>query len=107
MLSTTIALLVAVSGALPAGPGRSDNSQVLRVRLDSAHTLFSPNAPDPGRAGQLFELPQGGVGVTTGGTAQYQTFGTPGGGGVAVPNGNGTASVIGSGGRAGIARTTD
>jgi hypothetical protein len=68
---------------------------------DSAHTLVTPNAPDPGRSGQVVQLPQGGVGVTSGGTAGYQTLGTPGGSGVVVPNGGGTSSVIGSGGRSG------
>jgi hypothetical protein len=71
---------------------------------DSAHTLVTPNAPDPGRSGQVVQLPQGGVGVTSGGTAGYQTLGTPGGSGVAVPNGGGTSSVIGSGGRSGTTR---
>jgi hypothetical protein len=63
--------------------------------------LFTPNAPDPGRAGQVYQ--QGGIGVTTGGTSHHQTLGMPGGGG-AVPNGN-TASFFGSGGWVGIART--
>jgi hypothetical protein len=52
---------------------------------------------------QVYQLPQGGFGVTTGGTSHYQTVGMPGGG-VAVPNGN-TANFFGSGGRVGIART--
>jgi len=69
---------------------------------DSAHTLFVPNAPDPGRSGQIVQLPQGGMGVTTGGTANYQTLGTPGGSAVMVPNGGGSADVIGSGGGSGI-----
>jgi hypothetical protein len=66
--------------------------------------LFTPKAPDPGRAGQIYELPQGGFGVTTRGTSHYQTLGTPGGSGITVPNGN-TASFTGSGGRVGIAQT--
>jgi opacity protein-like surface antigen len=65
---------------------------------DSAHTVLPPATPDPGRAGRVVQLPGGGQGVTTGGTANYQTLGTPGGGSaVMVPNGAGSASVIGSG----------
>jgi hypothetical protein len=41
------------------------------------------------------------MGVTTGGTAHYQTLGTPGGSAVMVPNGGGTSNVIGSGSRSG------
>ena len=77
MLTTTIALLAAFSGPMQAGP--SAGSDQLLLVADSAHTLFTPNAPDPGRAGQIYELPQGGFGVTTGGTSHYQTLGTPGG----------------------------
>jgi hypothetical protein len=102
MLTTTIALLAAFSGPMQAGP--SAGSDQLLLVADSAHTLFTPNAPDPGRAGQIYELPQGGFGVTTGGTSHYQTLGTPGGSGITVPNGN-TASFIGSGGRIGIVQT--
>jgi hypothetical protein len=95
MLTTsTIALLVAFYG-----PVQSDTAHLLSVQSDSAHTLFTPNAPDSGRAGQIFQLPNGGLGVTTGGTSHYQTFGVPGGSGVAVPNGNNTFDVVGSGGR--------
>src|SRR5580700_3994167 len=83
MLTTTIALLAAFSGPMQAGP--SAGSDQLLLVADSAHTLFTPNAPDPGRAGQVYQLPQGSCGV-------------------AVPNGN-TASFIGSGGRIGIAPT--
>jgi hypothetical protein len=102
MLTTTIALLAAFTGPMQAAP--SVGSDQLLLVADSAHTLFTPNARDPGRAGQVYQLPQGGFGVTTGGTSHYQTLGMPGGGGVAVPNGN-TASFFGSGGRVGIART--
>jgi opacity protein-like surface antigen len=72
---------------------------------DSAHTLFTPNAPDPGRSGAVVQLPQGGTGVTTGGTANYQTLGTPNGTTTMVPNGGGTSTVIGSGGRGGTVAT--
>ena len=72
---------------------------------DSAHTLVTPNASDPGRAGQVVQLPQGGIGVTTGGTANYQTMGTPGGSAIMVPSGGGTSSVIGSGGGSGTVNT--
>jgi hypothetical protein len=83
---------------------QSDTGQIHLVRSDSAHTLFTPNAPESGRAGQIFQLPLGGFGVTTGGTSHYQTFGMPGGSGVAVPNGN-TFDVIGSGSHVGSANT--
>jgi hypothetical protein len=72
---------------------------------DSAHTLVTPNAPDPGRSGTSVPLSQGGTGVTTGGTAHYQTLGTPGGSGVMVPGGGGTSTVVSSGGRAGSVTT--
>ena len=62
MLTTTIALLAAFSGPMQAGP--SIGSDQLLLVADSAHTLFTPNAPDPGRAGQVYQLPQGGFGVT-------------------------------------------
>jgi hypothetical protein len=71
---------------------------------DSAHTLFTPNAPDPGRPGQVYQLPQG-TGVTTGGTANYQMLETPGGSAIVVPNGNGTSTVIGPGGQTGTVNT--
>jgi hypothetical protein len=103
MLSTTIALLVAFAGPMQAGPDLAGSGHVDLVRADSAHTLFTPNAPDPGRLGQVYQLPQGGLGVTTGGTSHYQTLSTPGGSGIAVPNGNNSFSVIGSEGRIGTA----
>jgi hypothetical protein len=108
MLTTTIALLVAFSAPMPGGANLSGYAPVhlMPVHLmlvDSAHTLFTPNAPDPGRAGQVYQLPQGGFGVTTGGTSHYQTLEMPGGGSaVAVPNGNSTSTVFGSGGRLGM-----
>jgi hypothetical protein len=101
MLTPTIALLVAFSGPIPAGSGGAQ----LQLVADSAHTLFTPNAADAGRVGQVYQLPGGGFGVTTGGTSQYQTYGTAGGSGIAVPNGNNTFSTIGSAGRAGIAHS--
>jgi hypothetical protein len=101
MLTTTIALLAAFFGPMQPGSSLPDSGQVLLVK-DSAHTLFTPNAPDPGRAGQVYELPRGGLGVTTGGTSHYQTVLSPNGSGVAVPNGNNTFDTIGSGGRAGV-----
>jgi hypothetical protein len=73
---------------------------------DSAHTLVTPNAPKPGRPGQVVPLPQGGVGVTTGGTSSYQTMTTPGGGSaIATPNGNGSSNVISTPGRIGTVPT--
>jgi hypothetical protein len=100
MLTTTIALLAAFTGPMQGGP--SGGSYSLLVRSDSAHTLFTPNVTDAGRSGQLYQLPQGGFGVTAGGTSYYQTLGMPGGSGVAVTNGN-TANLIGSNGRIGVA----
>jgi hypothetical protein len=73
---------------------------------DSAHTLFTPNAPDPGRSGAVVQLPQGGTGVTTGGTSHYQTLATPGGSATMVPNGSGTSAVAGSGGGSGTVATS-
>ena len=73
---------------------------------DSAHTLFQPNSVGGGHAGRMVQLPQGGMGVTTGGTPYYQTYSMPGGSGVAVPNGN-FSTVMGSGGRAGVVPTPD
>lgn len=102
MLTKTIVFLAALTGPLQVAPS-GGSGQFLFV-ADSAHTLFTPNAQDAGRSGQVYQLPQGGFGITTGGTSYYQTLGTPGGSGVAVPNGN-TASFIGSGGRIGIAQT--
>jgi hypothetical protein len=105
---TTIALLAAFSAPIQGGANLSGYApdHLMPVRLmqvDSAHTLFTPNAPDPGRAGQVYQLPQGGFGVTTGGTSHYQTLEMPGGGSaVAVPNGNNTSTVFGSGGRLGM-----
>jgi hypothetical protein len=103
MLPTTIALLATLTGPVQAGP--STGSGQLLLVADSAHTLLTPNAPDAGRSGQIYQLPQGGFGITTGGTSHYQTLGMPGGTGIAVPNGNNTASFFGSGGRVGIAQT--
>jgi hypothetical protein len=107
MLTTTVAMLVALSGPVQAGSAPSQGGQITLVRTDSAHTVFTPNPVESGRAGQLYMLPQGGFGVSTGGTSHYQTFVTPGGSGVAVPNGGNTYSVIGSTGRAGTARIPD
>ena len=98
--TTAVAFLVMLSGA---GWGPHGPAGLLPV-ADSAHTLFQPNAPAAGQAGRPVQLPQGGTGVTTGGTPYYQTYGAPGGGGVAVPNGN-MSTVTGSGGRTGVATT--
>jgi hypothetical protein len=108
MLTTTIALLAVLSAPIQGSPDLSGYAPVhlmqpvYLMQVDSAHTLFTPNAPDAGRAGQVYQLPQGGLGVTTGGTSHYQTLEMPGGGSaVAVPNGNNTSTVFGSGGRFG------
>jgi hypothetical protein len=93
-LATTMALAMIAGAALAQ-----------TTPQDSAHTLVTPTAPDASRTGQVVQLPQGGVGVTTGGTANYQTLGTPGGSGVMVPNGGGTSDVIGAGGGSGVVNT--
>ena len=106
--TAAIALLVAFSGPMQAGSGAifSNAGHARLVRVDSAHTVFTPNAPEAGRAGQIYQLPQGGFGVTTGGTSYYQTLGMPGGNtGVAIPGGNNTSTVFGSGGRIGTVGT--
>jgi hypothetical protein len=105
MLTTTLALLASFSGPMQSTPMQIDGGQIYLVGGDSAHTLFTPNAADAGRAGQVYQLPGGGFGVTTGGTSHYQTLGMPGGSGIAVPNGGNSYSVIGSGGRFGTANT--
>ncbi|MEI7710210.1 MAG: hypothetical protein WCI94_02180 [Rhodospirillales bacterium] len=60
----------------------------------SAATTVPPYVPDPGRSGQMYLLPQGGQGVTFGGTPYFQMLGTPGGAAIAIPNGNGTSTVL-------------
>ncbi len=107
MIAPTMAMLVALSGPLPVGSAPPGSFPITLVRADSAHTLFTPNAVDSGRSGQVYRLPDGGLGVTTGGTPYYQTFATPGGSGVAVPSGNDSFNVIGSAGRAGAARVPE
>jgi hypothetical protein len=60
----------------------------------------SPPAPPSGRVpgGQVIQTPEGPM-VTTGGTSNYQTSISPGGGqSIIVPNGNGTSTVIHGGG---------
>ncbi|HEV7580736.1 MAG TPA: hypothetical protein VGO77_10065 [Mycobacterium sp.] len=74
-------------------------------KQDSAHTLVTPNAPDPGRAGTVVQLPQGGTGVTTGGISHYQTLATPGRSATMAPNGGGTSAVVGAGGRTSTVNT--
>jgi hypothetical protein len=52
----------------------------------------APTTPPP--AGQVYQTNRGPA-VSTGGTANYQTLTTPGGGqSIVVPNGNGTSTVI-------------
>src|ERR1700749_3830953 len=102
---TTIVMLAALSGPVQAGPDVSGSNLITLARADSAHTLFTPNAVSSGRIGQVYQLPGGGYGVSTGGTSHYQTFATPGGNGIAVPSGSNTYNFIGTGGRAGMAQT--
>jgi hypothetical protein len=101
LTTTTIALLVACTYPIQAQTGFPGAGPARLVQVDSAHTLFTPNAPDPGRIGQVYQLPQGGFGVSTGGTSYYQTLGTANGNAVAIPGGGETFGVIGSGGRIG------
>ena len=64
-------------------------------------------APPSGRVpgGQIIQTPEGSI-VTTGGTPNYQTGTSPGGGqSIIVPNGNGTSTVIHAGGRIGTVLT--
>jgi hypothetical protein len=104
---TALAMFVMLTGAAQAGTTTYATGPAhLLLTADDAHTLFQPNISGGGGAGRIVQLPQGGMGVTTGGTPYYQTYGTPGGGGVAVPNGN-FSTVIGSGGRIGTAATPD
>ncbi len=89
----TLTMTTAVALAQPAPPA-------------SYRTTLPPAASPPGRPGQAVQLPGGGQGVTTGGTANYQTLVTPGGGSaVMVPNGAGSSSVIGPGHSAGTVAT--
>lgn len=97
-----LALFLMLSAPVRPDPGRLYLAQA--TPPDSAHTLFTPNPPDPGRVGQIYQLPQG-AGVSTGGTANYQTLGTPGGSAVVVPNDGGTSNVIGPGGQTGTVDT--
>jgi hypothetical protein len=101
----SLAMLVALSGPIQTESDPTGGAQITLLRADSAHTIFTPNAVDSGRPGQLYLLPQGGFGVSSGGTSHYQTYVTPGGSGVAVPNGGNTFNVIGATGRAGTARS--
>lgn len=64
----------------------------------SAGTLVAPPANDPGRAGQMMMLPQGGQGVTFGGTPYSQMIGTPTGGAtIMTPSGGGASTIISPG----------
>lgn len=106
--TTALALLVMLPGVafaetVPSDPGLSP----LLIAADSAHTVFQPNPGFGGGAGRFIRLPEGGLGVTTGGTSYYQTFEAPGGSGVAMPNGSYSSTVIGSNGRMGTAITPD
>ncbi|MBC7801916.1 MAG: hypothetical protein H7Z10_14960, partial [Gemmatimonadaceae bacterium] len=50
--------------------------------------------PGPGPQGQVVQTPQGPA-VDTGGTSGYRQLGGPGNvGGIMVPNGNGTSTII-------------
>jgi hypothetical protein len=92
---------IAQTGTATADPGRLP----VIMAADSAHTLFQAPPGSGIGSGRILSLPQGGLGVTTGSTSYYQTYATPGGGGVAVPNGNFSSTIIGSGGRAGTSIT--
>jgi hypothetical protein len=71
---------------LPASPGPATARQ-------------APARVAPNQTGRVIQTPQG-PNVITGGTPNYQTTTTPGGGqSIIVPNGNGTSTVIHSDGR--------
>ena len=92
-----VLLSIAPIAANAAQPG-----EVVLAQADSTHTLIAPPS-NQGRVGQSVTLPQGGTGITAGGTSNYQTLTTPGGGsGVAVANGAGSSTVTGI--RGGAAR---
>jgi hypothetical protein len=100
-----LALVALTSPPLQVGPDRPDTGSMHLAQVapaDSAHTLFVPAAPVAGLAGEVYHLPGGGTGISTGGTAQYQTLAMPGGSAVAFPNGNGTSDVIGPGSGSGL-----
>jgi hypothetical protein len=67
------------------------------VQSPRLHPPRGPAAPTgivPQAGGQIVNTPTG-TGVTTGGSAGYQTMTLPGGGtAIVVPNGNGTSTVI-------------
>lgn len=54
----------------------------------------SARPPEGSQLGKPVQLPGGGTGVTSGGNSNYQTFTSPSGPGVVIPNGNGTSTVI-------------
>jgi hypothetical protein len=81
-------------------PGSStpppSNQQQLPPEMQLAPPSVNAAPPTPGQEGRTVpptpgeEVP----GVTTGGTSHYQTYTTPGGEGIMVPNGNGTSTII-------------
>jgi hypothetical protein len=81
-------------------PGSStpppSNEQQLPPELQLAPPSVNAAPPAPGQAGRTVPPTPGGEvpGVTSGGTSHYQTFTSPGGEGIVVPNGNGTSTVI-------------
>ena len=55
----------------------------------------SPAPPPRNPTGSVTQLPEGGVGVDSGGTRGYRQLNTPRGpGAIMVPNGNGTSTII-------------
>lgn len=59
----------------------------------------APSLPPVPQPGQVVPMPNGGAGVTSGGTQGYRTITLPGGGtAIVVPNGNGTSTIIKSDG---------
>jgi hypothetical protein len=99
-------VLLSLTAAVAADAAQPGNLLLVQATPhNSAHTLVSPPSAQ-GRVGQAVPLPQGGTGITTGSTPNYQTLTTPGGGsGIAVPNGAASSTITGTGGRSGTILT--
>lgn len=69
-------------------------SQAPSASLPAPSSVTGLQSGQTPKAGQVVPTSKG-LGVTTGGTANYQTMVTPGGGqSIVVPNGNGTSTII-------------
>lgn len=71
----------------------------------NAFTPAPPIQPDPGRPGQVIQLPGGGTASTTGGTPYFQTIPNTGSGpAIVLPNPNGSAIIVAPGNHGGQVR---